>query len=400
MSSPRYSVGEISRYIKNLVDGDFLLRSLWVEGEVSNLKYHPSGHIYLTLKDEKGTLKAVMFAGYRKNLRFALQDGMRIIAGGSISVYEQGSSYQLYIRAVEPAGIGQLYQEYEARKKSLEEKGLFDVQYKKAIPRYALRIGVVTASTGAAIQDIVNITHRRNPYAQLVLYPALVQGENAAPSIVKGIETLDQMGLDVLIVGRGGGSLEDLWAFNEVSVAQAIFDASTPVISAVGHETDTTIADFVADLRAPTPSAAAEIACFDVREYLKQCGRCREELGKRFTARLERDKLRIKAQNDRLLRYHPVNRIHTGRLRLAALEEKARMIMERKLQAEKERLARSAAQLESLSPLARLSGGYVFAEDSEGRALRSVGQVRAGDRIRLHVIDGRIRAEVKETENG
>ncbi len=422
MNPPRYRVGKISRYIKNLVDNDFLLRSLWVEGEISNLKDHPSGHIYMTLKDEQGTLKAVMFAGYRRSLRFELKDGMHVIAGGNIAVYEQGSSYQLYIKQIEQAGVGKLYQEYEERKKRLEEKGLFDAGYKKPIPRYAMKIGVVTASSGAAIRDIVNITHRRNPFAQLILYPATVQGSGAAPTIVKGIETLDAMGLDVIIVGRGGGSIEDLWAFNEEPVVQAIFDAETPIISAVGHETDTTLADFAADLRAPTPSAAAELACFDLSDYLQQCRNARGELDKRFSERLRQVRLRLTASGERLQRYQPENRLNAYRLRLAADEEKARMLTERCLRGTRERtenasnrlknvwssafasakqkLAVSSARLESLSPLARLAGGYAYAEDGGGKALRSVSQLKKGDRIRLYVKDGRVSAEVKEIRNG
>ena len=422
MTPPRYRVGEISRYIKNLIDNDFLLRSLWVEGEISNLKYHPSGHIYLTLKDEQGTLKAVMFAGYRRGLRFELKDGMHVIAGGNIAVYEQGSSYQLYIKQIEQAGVGRLYQEYEERKKRLEEKGLFYAGYKKAIPHYAMKIGVVTASSGAAIQDIVNITHRRNPFAQLILYPATVQGSGAAPTIVKGIEKLDTMGLDVIIVGRGGGSIEDLWAFNEEEVVQAIFDAETPIISAVGHETDATLADYAADLRAPTPSAAAELACFDVSDYMQQCRNARSELDKRLAERLRQVRLRVSAANDRLGRYQPANRLNAYRLRLAADEEKARLLTAQRLQAArdrtentenrlknawssrfsltKQRLAVSAAKLESLSPLARLAGGYAYAEDSEGKALRSVNQLKKGDLIRLYVKDGRISAEANEIRNG
>jgi exodeoxyribonuclease VII large subunit len=247
---------------------DYLLNRLYVKGEVSNCKYHTSGHIYFSLKDETGAIACVMFAAQRSNMKFRLSEGQRVIVLGSVRVYERDGKYQLYANDIVLDGIGLLYERFQALKKELEEMGMFALEYKKPIPVYCKKVGIVTAPTGAAIRDIMNISRRRNPYVQLILYPALVQGEMAAPSIVKGIETLDQMGLDVIIVGRGGGSMEDLWAFNEEEVARAIFNCQTPVISAVGHETDTTIADYVADLRAPTPSAAAELAVYNIRDLL------------------------------------------------------------------------------------------------------------------------------------
>ena len=263
-----YSVGQVNTYIKNMFGQDYLLNRLYVKGEVSNCKYHTSGHIYFSLKDETGAIACVMFAAQRSNMKFRLSEGQRVIVLGSVRVYERDGKYQLYASDIVLDGIGLLYERYQALKKELEEMGMFAPEYKKPIPAYCKKVGIVTASTGAAIRDIMNISRRRNPYVQLILYPALVQGEMAAPSIVKGIETLDQMGLDVIIVGRGGGSMEDLWAFNEEVVARAIFNCQTPVISAVGHETDTTIADYVADLRAPTPSAAAELAVYNIRDVL------------------------------------------------------------------------------------------------------------------------------------
>ena len=258
-----YSVAQVNSYIKNMFAQDFLLRRLSVKGEVSNCKYHSSGHIYFTLKDGGGTLQAVMFASQRRGLNFKLAEGQQVVVKGTVDVYERDGKYQLYASEIELSGRGDLYLRFEKLLKELEEMGMFDPQYKRPIPRFAKTVGIVTAPTGAAIRDIMNISHRRNPYVQLILYPALVQGDGAKDSIVKGIRTLDAMGLDVLIVGRGGGSIEDLWAFNEEEVARAIFACNTPVISAVGHETDVTIADYAADLRAPTPSAAAELAVFD-----------------------------------------------------------------------------------------------------------------------------------------
>ena len=257
MAGSIYSVAQVNSYIKNLFVQDFLLNRISVRGEVSNCKYHTSGHIYFTLKDKSGTLSAVMFAGQRKGLTFQLQEGQQVVVTGSIDIYERDGRYQLYAREIKRDGVGDLFERFQKLRDELEEMGMFAAEYKKPIPKYAKTIGIVTASTGAAIHDIINITARRNPYVQLILYPALVQGQDAKFSIVNGIRTLDSMGLDVLIVGRGGGSMEDLWAFNEEIVARAIFECETPVISAVGHETDVTIADYVADLRAPTPSAAA-----------------------------------------------------------------------------------------------------------------------------------------------
>ena len=258
-----YTVGQVNSYIKNIFDQDYMLRRIYVSGEVSNCKYHPSGHIYFSLKDAEGTISCVMFAGSRRGLAFPMRDGDNVIVGGSISVYERDGKYQIYAKEITKEGAGLLYEKYLALKAELEEMGMFAPEYKKRIPTYIRRLGIVTAPTGAAVQDIRNISARRNPYVQLILYPALVQGEGAVSSIVNGIRALDALGVDVIIVGRGGGSIEDLWAFNEEEVARAIFECETPVISAVGHQTDTTIADFVADLRAPTPSAAAELAVFD-----------------------------------------------------------------------------------------------------------------------------------------
>lgn len=263
-----YSVSQVNTYIKNMFAQDFALNRIQVKGEVSNLKYHTSGHIYFTLKDGGSALAAVMFAGRRAaGLKFRMQEGQQVIVRGSIEVYERDGRYQLYAKEIEPDGTGDLYRRFVELRDRLEEMGMFAGEYKQPIPRYARTVGIVTASTGAAIRDIMNISARRNPYVQLVLFPAQVQGEGAVPSIVKGIEVLDRMGLDVIIVGRGGGSIEDLWAFNEEAVARAIFACRTPVISAVGHETDVTIADYVADLRAPTPSAAAELAVFDYAQF-------------------------------------------------------------------------------------------------------------------------------------
>ena len=283
-----YSVSQVNSYIKNMFTQDYLLNRISVKGEISNCKYHSSGHIYFTLKDKSGTLSAVMFASQRKGLTFTLQEGQQVVVSGSVDVYERDGKYQLYAREIKRDGNGDLFERYQKLRDELEEMGMFAPEYKQPIPKYAKTVGIVTASTGAAIRDIMNISARRNPYVQLVLYPALVQGEQAKYSIVQGIKTLDKMGLDVMIVGRGGGSIEDLWAFNEEMVARAIFECHTPVISAVGHETDVTIADYVADMRAPTPSAAAELAVFDYRQFEGQVAMYHQALLRSMERKMER----------------------------------------------------------------------------------------------------------------
>lgn len=289
-----YSVGQVNTYIRNMFAQDFMMQRISIRGEVSNCKYHTSGHIYFTLKDEVGTINAIMFAGNRKGLSFPMKEGDKVIATGSVEVYERDGKYQLYAREIELDGAGNLYLKFEALKHELEEMGMFAAEYKKPIPKYATRIGVVTAPTGAAVRDIQNIAGRRNPFVQLILYPALVQGDGAVESIVNGIHALDMLGLDVLIVGRGGGSIEDLWAFNEEAVARAIFECETPVISAVGHETDTTIADYVADLRAPTPSAAAELAVFDYYAMKEQMAFYEKRMRQNLFSKVEHERLRLK----------------------------------------------------------------------------------------------------------
>ena len=296
-----YSVGQVNKYIKNMFAQDFMLHHISIRGEVSNCKYHSSGHIYFTMKDADGTINAVMFAGSRREgLKFPMKEGDRVVVTGSVEVYERDGRYQIYARTIERDGEGNLYLKFEALKRELEEMGMFAEEYKQPIPTYAKTVGIVTAETGAAIQDIRNIAGRRNPYLQVILYPALVQGEGAAQSIVKGIRMLDEAGVDVIIVGRGGGSIEDLWAFNEESVARAIFECTTPVISAVGHETDFTIADFVADLRAPTPSAAAELAVDEFRSVLENFRMYGDRLQRAMNSKAELFAAKLKAYESRV----------------------------------------------------------------------------------------------------
>lgn len=389
-----YSVGQVNTYIKNMFAQDFMLHHISVKGEVSNCKYHSSGHIYFTLKDSTGTIQAVMFAGNRRGLRFQMKEGDNVVVTGSIEVYERDGKYQLYAREIALEGAGDLYQKYEALKRELEEMGMFAPEYKQSIPKYAKTVGIVTAPTGAAIQDIRNIAGRRNPYVQLILYPALVQGEGAVASIVQGIQAMESLQPDVLIVGRGGGSIEDLWAFNEEAVARAIFECSIPVISAVGHETDTTIADFVADLRAPTPSAAAELAVFDIQSFYEKLAHEKMQMNRRMEARLERAKQKEEYLEKQLQLLSPENQINSKRQYAMDLEERLGQLMQRTLRENQHRLELLAGALDGLSPAKKLSQGYSVVRNRQGKNIRKTEDVKTGETLQIHVTDGTIEAEV------
>ena len=391
-----YTVSQVNSYIKSMFAQDFALNKISVKGEISNCKYHPSGHIYFTLKDGGSQIGAVMFSSQRLNLKFRLEEGQQVVVQGTIDVYERDGRYQLYARQITREGTGDLYLRFEQLKQELEEMGMFDGSYKQPIPKYARRVGIVTASTGAAIRDIMNISARRNPYVQLVLYPALVQGTEAKYSIVRGIETLDAMGLDVIIVGRGGGSIEDLWAFNEEMVARAIFNCSTPIISAVGHETDVTIADYVADLRAPTPSAAAELAVFDYSQFEAKCQLYQRTLERTMKNRLERVRYRLNQCRLKLELYHPSRVINEKRQRLADLESRLTRVMSKRLAAYRHRLALDSGRLQALSPLAQLGRGYSFVTGRDGKKLDSVKQAAKGDQLRIELRDGTIVAKAEQ----
>lgn len=393
-----YSVSQVNSYIKNMFAQDFALSRISVRGEVSNCKYHTSGHIYFTLKDKTGTLAAVMFAGQRRGLSFQLQEGQQVVVTGTVDVYERDGKYQLYARKIEQDGQGDLFLRFQKLRDQLEEMGMFAPEYKQPIPRYARTVGVVTASTGAAIQDIMNITARRNPYVQLILYPALVQGAGAAASIVRGIQALDEMGLDVLIVGRGGGSIEDLWAFNEEPVARAIFNCRTPVISAVGHETDVTIADYVADLRAPTPSAAAELAVFDYRQFEEQLLAYNAALRRAMGRQVERRRFQADQYRLRLQLHDPMSTLRQQRQRLADLQDQMEEAMKRKLTMAKHRLALAGGRLHGLSPLEKISRGFGFLTDENSRRIEHAADVNPGDLITIRITDGRLKARVTERE--
>lgn len=394
-----YSVGQVNKYIKNMFAQDFMLHHISIKGEVSNCKYHSSGHIYFTMKDADGTINAIMFAGSRREgLKFQMKEGDRVVVTGSVEVYERDGRYQIYARTIERDGEGNLYLKFEALKRELEEMGMFAEEYKQSIPTYAKTVGIVTAETGAAIQDIRNIAGRRNPYVQLILCPALVQGEGAAASIVHGIHALEQIGVDVIIVGRGGGSIEDLWAFNEEMVARAIFDCRIPVISAVGHQTDFTIADYVADLRAPTPSAAAELAVFDYRQAMQELLGMRQQMDKELQRKVTVARNHLEHQRMRLHYLSPQQRMNENRRRVAEYEEKLTGRMEELLRECRHRLALLAGTLESYSPVKKLSGGYAFVEDGNHQALRSIHQIRKKDTVQIHLLDGTLTAAVTEIQ--
>lgn len=391
-----YSVGQVNRYVKNMFTQDFFLKKVYVKGEVSNCKYHTSGHIYFSLKDETGVISCVMFAGNRRGLSFRMKDGDRVVAGGSVDVYERDGRYQFYVREITLEGAGVLYERYLALKQELEDMGMFAAEYKQPIPRYSKVLGVVTAPTGAAIQDIRNISLRRNPYLQIILYPALVQGEGAADSIVRGIQMLDQYGVDVMIVGRGGGSIEDLWAFNEERVARAIFECRTPVISAVGHETDFTIADFVADMRAPTPSAAAELAVEDYRSILEAAVSYEERLRRAMWGKMDLYRSYLERYQMKLQYVSPQSRLQDQQQYLADLEDRLRTAMEHKLTEGRHTLNLYLERFHGLSPLRKLNQGYSYVSDDRGRAVTSIKSLGTGDALTISVTDGTIRAEVTE----
>ena len=393
-----YSVGQVNRYVKNMFTQDYFLQNIYIKGEVSNCKYHSSGHIYFSLKDETGTIKCIMFAGSRRGLAFRMKDGDKVVAGGRVDVYERDGCYQFYAKEITLEGAGALYERYLALKQELEDMGMFAPEYKQPIPAFSRRVGIVTAPTGAAIRDIMNISYRRNPYVQLILYPALVQGEGAADSIVRGIEILDQSGVDVIIVGRGGGSMEDLWAFNEEKVARAIFQCNTPVISAVGHETDFTIADYVADLRAPTPSAAAELAVADIIGIQEQLQKMEERFRTRMTDRIEDGRREVRHLQSRLNVLSPQNQIREKYQILTEKEEKLQYFMRLVLKNKRHQMLLYAERMKGLSPLDKLKQGYSYTADEDGHKVTEVDQVQEGDLLQIYVSDGQILAEVKDTK--
>lgn len=395
-----YSVSQVNSYIKNMFTQDFLCSSILIKGELSNVKYHGSGHIYFTLKDSGAAISCVMFAGSRSGLSFRMEDGQQVIAGGSLDVYERDGKYQLYAKQIELAGGGQLYEQFERLKRELSEMGMFDPCYKQPIPMYARRLGVVTARTGAAVRDIIQVSKRRNPYIEIILYPAIVQGESAVPSIINGIHALEQEHVDVIIVGRGGGSMEDLWAFNHREVAQAVFDCSIPIISAVGHETDTTIIDFVSDLRAPTPSAAAELAVCDMASLMRELLQYSRHLTETMLQKCARGRMLTENLALKLEKVSPQATMKEQRMRILFMEEQLERQMQQKLLAGRNRLKLLTAKLEGLSPLSKLQQGYAYVTTENNQVLTGIEQVTSDDKIKIYLQNGTIDARVEGVNGG
>lgn len=391
-----FSVSALNNYIKNLFETNRTLSSVTVRGEISNFVNHRSGHLYFSLKDEDGQIRAVMFRSRAQTLKFMPETSMKVIVHGSVTVYPRDGSYQIYVSSMQPDGIGALYLAYEQMKARLLAEGLFDEEHKLPIPEMPSRIGVITSPTGAAVRDIINVTGRRFPQAEIFIYPALVQGEGAEESLIKALDYLDSSSLcDVIIIGRGGGSIEDLWAFNSERLARRIYAATTPVISAVGHETDFTICDFVADLRAPTPSAAAELAVPDRRELMMRLDSYDERLRLALERKLTRSRERLEYLADTIGRFSPANLILARRDALISLRDRASLSVQNYIRRAKDRLLVNAGKADALSPLAILSRGYSIVQREEV-ILRSVSDASVGDEIEIILSDGKMLAEVKE----
>lgn len=394
------TVSQINLYIKNMFMREYALQHLQVKGEVSNCKYHSSGHIYFTIKDRSSQLACVMFASNARGLTFRLQEGQSVIVQGNVSVYERDGKYQMYALSITQDGAGQLYEEYEQLKKRLLAEGLFDDSRKKEIPRFAKKIGVVTAQTGAVIQDICNVSHRRNPYVQIILYPARVQGEGGHLTVIQGLHYFENTDIDTIIIGRGGGSIEDLWEFNQEALAYAIAACKKPVISAVGHETDTTIADYAADLRAPTPSAAAELAVFSYREFEMGLQEYAYSLNWQMNNIMQMLKLQVKHYEAVLKHVSPMDMLQQKRLYLTELYERLQHRMEQKVISAKHQMALYAEELKGLSPLAKLQGGYSYVSDEAGNNIRTVEELEIGQKLCLSMTDGKAVVSVEEIEKG
>lgn len=390
------TVEELNLYIKNKVQDDEFLNNVYVKGEISNCKLHYTGHIYFTLKDEKSLIKCVMFRSYATHLNFTPKDGMKIVLLGTVAVYERDGVYQIYAKAMKQDGIGSLYEAYEKLKNDLEKEGLFDEAHKKKIPMFPKTIGVLTASTGAVIRDIINVSTRRNPNVRIRLLPVPVQGKDAAPEIVEGIKRMNnEMLADVIILGRGGGSLEDLWPFNEECVARAIYASKIPIISAVGHETDFSISDFVADLRAPTPSAAAELAVPNISDVIYTISNYENRYKTDLKKKVQIMKLRYEKCMTRNVFMNPTQKISEKEMLLDMRVKNISSAINNIINKKNIILVKNITKIDSLSPLKTLSRGYSIAE-KDGKILKSVTQVNKEDRIELKVTDGIVKTKVEE----
>lgn len=394
-----FTVGQINRYIRNLLENDFILSSLLVKGEISNFKAHSSGHLYFTLKDASGALSCVMFRQDAAGLPFEPENGMQVVVYGHISLYEKTGQYQLYAEFLEPLGIGALQVAFEQLKEKLAAEGLFDGDFKREIPKNPSCIAVITSPTGAAVRDILQIVKRRDPNVKVAIFPTLVQGEQAAADIVRSLKLVNEWGkADVIILGRGGGSMEDLWCFNDENVARAVFASEIPVISAVGHETDFTITDFVADMRAPTPSAAAELATTPLTERREAFHRLELRLERDVSALLTSCRRRLDLLKSRPVMERPLERIYRTMMDVEETQQRLDKEMTNRLMQRAERWQYLTNRLEAVSPLAVMSRGYVMAVASSGKLLTSVKQAEVGDRVTLHLQDGKMETNIQEKE--
>jgi len=385
------TVTQLNQYVKSLLDGNPLLSSVYISGEISNFTNHyKSGHLYFTLKDETAAVKAVMFKGQASKLSFEPENGLKVIVRARVSLYDRDGAYQIYVDAMQPDGVGALQKAYEQLKAKLEKEGLFDERRKKPLPRFPKRVGVITAETGAAVRDIIHVLGRRYPLADIVLCPVLVQGDGAPPQLIQALETLNaERAADVIIIGRGGGSIEDLWAFNDEGVARAVAASEIPVISAVGHETDFTICDFVADLRAPTPSAAAEQAVPDQNELRVQIGHLSQRSFGALDFRLKREYQRLDTLSKCRALKEPLSLVEEQQMRLDYTVKGLQTAFGGQVAGEQKRLFAAAAKLDALSPLKVLSRGYAIARNGD-RVLRSVSEVSSGDRLTVRFSDGEL----------
>lgn len=391
METKIYSVTQINKYIKMVFDKNTFLYNVSVRGEITNFKAHYTGHLYFTLKDETSSIKCVMFKGYADTVKFDIADGMKVVIEGQVSVYEANGTYQMYCRKMMPEGLGELYLAYEQLKAKLEKEGLFDESHKKTIPFLPSRVGVITSKTGAVIRDIINVTTRRYGKVNLLIYPAAVQGVNVAETVVDGIKTFNELkNVDVIIIARGGGSFEDLFGFNDERIARAIYNSEIPIISAVGHETDFTICDFVSDLRAPTPSAAAELVYPQMSDLITKIEGYKNRSKQAILNYLERRKEYVKRLKSSKLEKVPLDMIINYRLKIDAIlksnENKLKILLEKN----KSKYLQLVSKIDALSPLKTLTRGYIIAQDKEGTVISRKEQVKSGDNLKLTLIDGKI----------
>lgn len=390
------SVGEVNSYVKKLVENDFILKNLNVKGEISNLKFHSSGHIYFSLKDENSKVNCIMFKNNAVNLDFRLEEGMKVEIKARLGVYHKEGTYQLYCENIKKAGIGELFEEFHKLKKELSEEGIFDEKYKRALPKFPKRIGIITARTGAGVRDIINVIQRRNKSLDIILYPAKVQGENAADSIIEGIRYFNnEKSVDVIILGRGGGSIEELWAFNNRDLAYEIFNSRIPTVSAVGHEVDFTISDFVSDMRAPTPSAAGELVSPSLQEMINDLVNKKEFLHRAIDRRFLNAKKDVDLLHKGLKGNNPKHIIEKRIKEVNSLEEKLNFLGKRKIDKAKDELIALNSILQTLNPLNTLGRGYSVIMDKEDKVINKVSELKKNDMVKVIMKDGSVNIDIK-----